>query len=349
MPESFWQSLDTLASSTRADRTERRIVMAIPDLAPYKDLPVGGLRLFGRTIMDLSSQARWPIPDKVAIRVAPTGAFFTRDQNPSQPYTPEEILRESIEAVEAGACSVHVHVRDQNGIPSGDRAMTEKVVGGLRERYGADIHIDGEAVTGASFEQMMEPLLLDLYESAAINCFAAFFSETLVYETPQQCRATAEVLQAVGKGITLAVYNAGDIDNANRWLLQPGLVQPPFLWSICPALPGGAPMWDPISMCETLAQLVRRIREIDSRNDPPISVSSAGRASSYLTTLAMLLGCHVRVGKEDTIYLAPNKDDLIETNAQAVERTVAIARALGREPMTAVEYRKVIGLKPLEV
>jgi 3-keto-5-aminohexanoate cleavage enzyme len=323
------------------------MIMKTVDLSRYKDIPLGGLRLFGSTIMDLSSQSPWSVPDKVAIIVAPTGAFFTRQQNPYQPYTAGEILQESIEGVEAGACSVHVHVRDDNGFPSGDRTLTEEVVGGLRKRFGADVHIDGEAVVGSTFEQMMEPFTFDLYESAAINCFAAFFSETLIYEPPQQCQATAEVLQEYGKGIILAVYNAGDIDNSYRWLLKPGIVKPPFLWGVCPGLPGGAPMWDPISMAETLVQLIRRIREVDERKNPPIVVTSAGRASSYVTTLAMLLGCHVRVGKEDTIFRTPHKNDLIVTNKQAVEQTVAIASMLGREPMSAAEYREAVGLRAL--
>jgi 3-keto-5-aminohexanoate cleavage enzyme len=298
--------------------------------------------------MDLSSQNPWSVSDKIAIIVAPTGAFFTRQQNPYQPYTPEEILQEAIEGVEAGACSVHVHVRDDNGFPSGDRTLTEKVVSGLRKRFGSDVHIDGEAVIGLTFEQMMEPFTFDLYESAAINCFAAFFSETLIYEPPQQCQATAEVLQEYGKGIVLAIYNAGDIDNSYRWLLKPGIVKPPFVWGVCPGLPGGAPMWDPISMAETLVQLIRRIREVDDRKNPPIVVTSPGRASSYLTTLAILLGCHVRVGKEDTIFRMPHKNDFIVTNKQAVEQTVAIASMLGRKPMSAVEYREAVGLQPFK-
>jgi 3-keto-5-aminohexanoate cleavage enzyme len=298
--------------------------------------------------MDLSSQSPWPVPDKVAIIVAPTGAFFTRQQNPYQPYTSEEIIQESIEGIEAGACSVHVHVRDQNGFPSADRELTEKVVTRLRERFGADVHIDGEVVIGNEFEQMMEPIKLDLYESAAINCFTAFLSETLIYETPQQCKATAEVLQAYGKGVILAIYNAGDIDNSYRWLLKPGIVKPPFLWGVCPGLPGGAPMWDPISMAETLVHLIRRIKEVDERKNPPIVVTASGRASSYLTALAIILGCHVRVGKEDTIFRVPHRNDLIVTNKQSVEQAVTIAAMLGREPMNATEYREAIGLKPFK-
>jgi 3-keto-5-aminohexanoate cleavage enzyme len=66
-----------------------------------------------------------------------------------------------------------------------------------------------------------------------------------------------------------------------------------------------------------------------------------------LTTLAIVLGCHVCVGKEDTIYKYPHSDDVTLSNKEIVEQTVTIARMLGREPMTGPEYRNALGMKPL--
>ena len=107
-------------------------------------------------------------------------------------------------------------------------------------------------------------------------------------------------------------------------------------------------MWDPFSMTETLLYMIRRIKDIDEAEYPSIVVCAAGRASSYLATLAILLGCHVRVGKEDTIYKRPHSNDVIVSNREIVEHTVAIARALGREPMTGPEYRKAVGMRPFK-
>jgi uncharacterized protein (DUF849 family) len=59
-----------------------------------------------------------------------------------------------------------------------------------------------------------------------------------------------------------------------------------------------------------------------------------------------MLGCNVRVGKEDSIYMLPTSDDVIVSNKEVVEQTVAIARMLGREPMTGHEYRESLGMKP---
>jgi uncharacterized protein (DUF849 family) len=62
----------------------------------------------------------------------------------------------------------------------------------------------------------------------------------------------------------------------------------------------------------------------------------------------MLLGCHIRIGKEDAIHVVPHKDDKIVSCKRVVEQHVIIARELGREPMTAVEFRKAAGIKPFK-
>jgi 3-keto-5-aminohexanoate cleavage enzyme len=316
------------------------------NLSKYKDLPTIGFQPFGDVVINFREHPKWKIPRKIAVVLAPTGAFVTRDQNPNQPYTTDEIIRESIEGVEAGACSVHVHVRDEKGFPSGDRAQTEKVVTALRHRFEGSIHIDGEALFGKNFIEMMEPIVEDFYESAAVNCHADFMGDTLSYLSPQSCQATAEVLQAHGKKPLLAVYNPGDIDNTYRWLIRPGIVKPPLAWIVLPGMPGGSPMYDPMGMAETLLHMIRRIQDVDKAERPSITVAACGRGSSYLTTLAIVLGCNVRVGKEDTIYKYPHKDEVTVSNREIVEQTVAIARALGREPMTGPEYRKALGMKP---
>ncbi len=320
--------------------------MGKSDISKYKDLPTIGFQPFSDVVINFREHRKWKIPRKIAIILAPTGAFVTRDQNPYQPYTVDEIIRESIAGVEAGACSVHVHVRDEKGFPSGDRVQTEKVVKTLRDRFGGKIHIDGEALFGKNFIEMMEPIVEDFYESAAVNCHADFMGDTLSYLSPQSCKATAEVLQGHGKKPLLAVYNPGDIDNTYRWLIKSGVVKPPLAWIVLPGMPGGSPMYDPMGMAETLLHMIRRIKDVDKAQQPSITVAACGRASSYLTTLAMLLGCNVRVGKEDTIFKYPHSDDVTRSNKEIVEQTVTLARALGREPMTGPEYRRSLGMKP---
>ena len=104
-------------------------------------------------------------------------------------------------------------------------------------------------------------------------------------------------------------------------------------------------MTNPKAMIEALLFFIRRIREVDPSDKPFITVSLSGRASSYITALTTLLGHHVRVGMEDTIYKYPHKEDILTTNTESVKIAIDIVEALGRRPATAEEYRKSLGIK----
>jgi uncharacterized protein (DUF849 family) len=56
---------------------------------------------------------------------------------------------------------------------------------------------------------------------------------------------------------------------------------------------------------------------------------------------AVLLGGNVRVGLEDNIYL---EKGVLATNAQLVERAVALVELLGARVQSTAEVRKRLGL-----
>ena len=102
-------------------------------------------------------------------------------------------------------------------------------------------------------------------------------------------------------------------------------------------------MYSPESMISGLTRYVGMIREISQ--DSIISVCAAGRASTYLTTLATLMGLNIRVGMEDTIYKWPHRDDVLTSNVEHFVLAKLIATSLGRELMSAQEYLQLIGAK----
>ncbi len=74
-------------------------------------------------------------------------------------------------------------------------------------------------------------------------------------------------------------------------------------------------------------------------------VCNAGRAAIYIATWAMLMGLHIRVGMEDTIWKYPHKDERMSSNGDSVRAAGQIANLLGREVATADDYRRFMGLK----
>ncbi len=62
-----------------------------------------------------------------------------------------------------------------------------------------------------------------------------------------------------------------------------------------------------------------------------------------MAMLGIVLGGHVRVGLEDSIYY--RKGELAQSNAQLVERVVRLATEIGRDIATPREARAILGLK----
>ena len=75
--------------------------------------------------------------DPVVVTVAITGADVFRENNPNIPYTTAEIADSAIEAAGAGATVVHLHVREDDGTPSGRPELFKDVI--ERIRAGSDV------------------------------------------------------------------------------------------------------------------------------------------------------------------------------------------------------------------
>jgi 3-keto-5-aminohexanoate cleavage enzyme len=71
--------------------------------------------------------------------------------------------------------------------------------------------------------------------------------------------------------------------------------------------------------------------------------SAIGPFQLPLTTLATLMGGHVRVGLEDNVYYS--RGQKAKSNAQLVERAVRIAHELNRPVATPAQARSMLGLR----
>ncbi len=313
-------------------------------LKKYRDIKVAEVVRYNPDIYcDVSTIPKWDIPEKTILGVAVCGSFIDKRQNPMQPYTSEEILSEAIKSVEAGATYVHFHVRDEKGGNIGDIESYTKVILPLRKKYGMKIMIDGCPVFGKNFEECCSPLTENLFEIGIVNPVCTFVGENVRWLTPQAILAQCEYFQSLGKKVMVSIHDTASIDNVRRFLIRPGILKKPYLFAILTDLPGMGYMPNPRGMCEMLLLLVNRLKELD--NECQILVCSSGRASIYLGTLAILLGLHLRVGTEDSIWRFPHKDIKIGSNVEVFKQAYELCNLLGREVATAGECRKIFGIK----
>ncbi len=281
---------------------------------------------------------RWETPPKAIISAAINGAFFTKAENPHQAHSPEEIIASAEECIAEGAQVVHVHARDAAGYNVLDPALFGEVLVELRNRH-PKIAFDAclVAVNDEECDGMEAMLKAGLIDAVPVNTTALILGDNLFVKPPHAIIEKTRMVLDAGLTPQIAVYTDGDVDNARRLLIDSGLLKGPLTWLLLTGLPGCTPMYSSESMVDGLMRQVRLIRHVDP--DAVIVVCAGGRASSHIATLALLLGLHVRVGMEDTVWMWPHRDDLIRSNAEVFRMVKNIAESLGRELMSADEYK----------
>jgi 3-keto-5-aminohexanoate cleavage enzyme len=153
--------------------------------------------------------------------------------------------------------------------------------------------------------------------------------------TSENTRHTIEELgrEMRERGIVpeLEVFNNGHLNETYRLLEQDVIEEPPYINLIF----GGGTTSPPSP--RNLLNLVDGLPE-----GSPFNVLGFGPHQLPLTTMAILLGGHVRVGLEDNVYY--RRGEPAESNAQLVERIVRVAEELGRPIATTEQARGILGL-----
>jgi len=309
-------------------------------------------------------EPRWEeIPDKVVIICAVTGGNIAKEESPNLPYTPEEIAQSGIEAMDAGATGLHIHVRNKEGRSVTDREVFRKVIDIISKKYPAgpknlidlgthgaavlDIPLAGERQVLTHTQALVETVKLEerLVEVSPVRPCPTYLTDELVIATPENGIAHAEFLQENGIKPQIVAFHHGAVERAEKYLISTGVLKQPYYWIVMEGDSGTAVV-DPSTMCQSLMLYVSMIRKIDEKygGKSVIIVGACGRSGMYVAALAIMLGLHVRVGMEDMVFKWPHKDIKVESNGDEVRRAVSIAHALGREVATANEYRQLIGL-----
>ena len=300
--------------------------------------------LEGSSFHDMPTSEPWTsIPEETIVSVAITGAFFGKKENPNQPISSAEILESAREVAEAGASTVHLHVRDDAGYNVLSPQLFKDVTEPLHSEF-PELPVDGCLVPAldGEWEKMVEMLGLGLLDAAPINATATYIGDSLFAKPAPIILEKARLIKEASSVPEIAIYTDADVSIADRLLIRSGLISTPAVWLVLPALPGGSPMNNPRQMISGLTRIVEAIRDIDP--DGIIMVCAAGRASLHLATLAVLMGLHVRIGMEDTYYMWPHRTDRIESNLAVFKTMKSIVESLGRTVATPKRAAELMGL-----
>lgn len=299
---------------------------------------------------------------KVIITSAITGAIHTPSMSPHLPLTPQDIARQAIDAAHAGAAILHLHARDpRDGRPTADPAVFARFLPEIRANTEAVINITSGGSTQMTLEERLAPPLRFKPEMASLNMGSMNFSihpaaakikewrhdwekpyiegtEDVIFRNT--FRDIRRILAALGEGcgtrFEFECYDASHLYNLAHFV-DAGLVKPPFFIQTIFGILGGIGA-DP----DNVAFLRQTANRLFGR-DYEWSVLGAGRHQMQLLTFASIMGAHVRVGLEDSLYLGPGR--LAQSNAQQVTKIRHILEELGYDIATPAEARAMLGLK----
>ena len=300
--------------------------------------------------------------EKVIITCAVTGGIHTPTMSAYLPITPTQIAEQAVAAAEAGASILHLHARDpESGKPTPDPAVFMQFLPIIKQQSDAVINITTGGGLGMSLEQRLQAALkaepemaslnmgsinfglfplLDKYETWQHDWEPQFLGMTNDYVFKNTFKDIAYILQNLGEGcgtrFEFECYDMGHLYNLAHFVDR-GLVKPPFfIQTIFGILGGIGPEIDNlVHMCRTALRLFG--------SDHVWSVLAAGRHQMPFATTAAIMGGNVRVGLEDSLYIA--KGQLAQSNAQQVAKMRRILEELSLEIATPAEARDRLALK----
>lgn len=256
------------------------------------------------------------------------GAELTKDNYPFLPTTPEELAEAARGAVEAGATIIHLHVRDEKGLPSQRVDIFEDVTKKIRDRCDCILQYSTGGAVGTPVTQRCAPLSLKP-EMGTLSMGTMNFGEEVFENTEEIIREIAKTLRENKIMPELEIFDYGMIDTMERFIKK-NLLPEKFHVDFVLGVPGGM-----MGTIKDLMVLVDRLPKGQSW-----AVAGVGRFQLPLTAHAIAMGGHLRVGIEDNIFY--RKGEMAKSNAQLIERVVRIARELERPIASIKEARKIL-------
>jgi uncharacterized protein (DUF849 family) len=299
---------------------------------------------------------------KVIISCAVTGSAHVPSMSDYLPITPAEIQSQAIEAAEAGAAILHLHARNpEDGRPTPSPEVFRQFVPAIAKATDAVINI----TTGGSARMTLEERLayprVARPEMCSLNMGSMNFSlhpvaakisswrydwekdylegmeDAIFRNTFKDIKNILSEFREYGTRFEFECYDVGHLYNLAHFVDQ-GIIKPPFFVQSVFGILGGLGT-DP----ENMSVMRSTADRLFGRENYHFSVLGAGRCQMALATMSAIMGGNVRVGLEDSVYIA--KGVKARTNAEQVRKIRRILEELSFEIATPAESRQILGLK----
>ncbi len=302
------------------------------------------------------------MPAKTIISCAITGAVHTPTMSPYLPINPDMIAEQAISAAEAGATILHLHGRHPDtGAPTVDPSHFTDMLARIKQSTDAVVNISTGGSITMTIEDRLAPAQRFSPEMCSMNMGSLNFAfhpladryDSFKYDWEEDFirRSEAGIFRNTFEDIGLVAetlggdhaikfehecYDVGHLYNL-KFMLDQGLFQAPIFLQFVMGILGGIS-----AEVENLVFMKRTADKVFG-NDYEWSVIGAGNQQMRLATVAAQMGGHVRVGLEDSLYIA--RGELATSNAQQVAKIREMLELQGNQVATPDEARAMLGLK----
>jgi len=299
---------------------------------------------------------------KIIISCAITGSIHTPTMSEALPYTPDQIATQAIGAAKAGAAILHLHARNPNdGRPSPDPSVFMQFLPRIKQATDAVVNITTGGAATMTVEQriaaakQLSPEMSSLnmgsmnfalypmarrYKNWKFDWEESYLTNSDSYIFANTFRDIEQISKILGEGHGVKFehecYDVGHLYNLAH-CIDRGLLKPPVFVQLIFGILGG------IGPDNENLIFMKRTADRLFGNQYHWSVLAGGRHQMIFAVSAAMMGGNIRVGLEDSLYIAPGK--LAQSNAEQVAKSRRLVEELGLEVATPTAARVLLGLK----
>lgn len=304
----------------------------------------------------IEKEPKIPTMDRPLIIESAFPGWMSPKVNPYIPLKPEDIAREIVDSINAGASVIHVHARDPiDGSLLADPHQLKKSLDPVFEKCPdvvtwnhswagepnkpIDYVVHTEEMLGfpGGMKYIQGSVVLITGNPPEANMTMAGATESI--------KAGVPYLESKGIKPIFQIYDTSGIERLRREVIDGGLAK----WEpyVCNLHMGkhhatyiGQDPWAHMQLLTSVNMLRATIPGC------VVGVFAGGRNWLPITATAISMGVDVvRTGVEDCLWVYPHKDEIIKKNSDVVAKVARIARELGREVASPDDARRICGMK----
>ena len=274
--------------------------------------------------------------EPLIINVCLTGMTPTKMVNPHVPLSVDEIVEQAIRVCDLGASIVHLHARDEQGVPTPDAGYYEKIITAIRrEREDLVCCVTTSGRNWSDFERRAEVLYLTgdaKPDMASLTLGSLNFLTGASVNPITTIERLAMTMKERKIKPELEIFDSGMV-NLAKYLERHEIIGGRKYFNILLGNINTAP-----ATIGSLAQLADALPA-----DSLWAAAGLGGFQLPMNAAAIAAGGHVRVGLEDNLFYDYEKEEPA-TNEMLVERVVEMARLLQRPIATPKKAREMLEL-----